>query len=254
MKITKAVLVYFSPTGGTKRVAQLLGGRLGLELEELDITAGKPERSFSPDELAVFAVPVYGGRIPAPVHERMKNIEGSGTPAAVLAVYGNRAVDDAGLEMADAAEKKGFRCIAGAEFITRHSVDTSYGSGRPDESDLKIMDEFAAKLTEKLSQDEPETVKLPGARPYKDYGGIPIKPGVKKKLCTGCGKCAQHCPAGAIDPKEPFRTDKAACISCMGCISVCPSGARYICAPFRFAGKMSLKKLCSDRQEPKYYI
>lgn len=254
MKIKKAVLVYFSPTGGTKHIAELLGRSLGMETEELDITEGKPQRSFSSDELAVFAMPVYGGRIPAPVHERMAELEGNNTPAVIVSVYGNRAVDDAGLEMADAARKKNFYCIGGGEFITRHSVDTSYGSGRPDEDDLAVMDEFAEKLRTKLEAEQPAEVKLPGNRPYVNYGGIPIKPSVRKSLCAGCGKCASHCPTGAIDIKHPQKTDKSKCISCMGCISVCPSGARHISALFRFAGKRSLKNTCSERQNPTYYI
>ena len=255
MKINKVVLVCFSPTGGTEHVAELLAERLGLEIEKTDIHARCPRRSFGPDELAIFAFPVYGGRIPAPVYEHIKELRGENTPAFMLAVYGNRAVDDANLEMADLAEEKGFVCIGGAEFITRHSVDVSYGSGRPDGEDLKLMDELAEKLKEKLSSaDKPEHIELPGSRPYTQYGGIPIKPSGKKSACIKCGKCVSHCPAGAISADTPFKTDKKKCISCMGCISICPSGARYISAPFRLAGRLSLKKLCSERQNPQYYI
>ncbi|MGI5976512.1 MAG: 4Fe-4S binding protein [Candidatus Limivicinus sp.] len=254
MKISRAVLIYFSPTGGTKRVAELFGQRLGIETEKMDITSGEPERNFAADELAVFAFPVYGGRIPAPIHERMKNINGCDTPAVMLAVYGNRAVDDAGLEMSDAAEKQGFRTVAAAEFVAPHSVCRSYGSGRPDEKDLGIMDEFVSKLLKKLEGDSICGVEIPGSRPYVDYNGIPIKPSVKKNLCSSCGRCAAHCPSGAIDPQCPQKTDKAKCISCMGCISVCPTGARHISPVFKLAGKLSLKKICSGRKEPRYFI
>lgn len=80
MDIKKAVLMYFSPTGGTKKAAELLGERLGMETETLDITAGAPERRFMPGELAVFAFPVYGGRIPAPMYERLKTLRGWAPP------------------------------------------------------------------------------------------------------------------------------------------------------------------------------
>ena len=255
MNIKKAVLMYFSPTGGTKKLACLLGQRLGMEIEEMDITAGEPKRTFAPDELAVFAFPCYGGRIPAPMHERMKGIKGSNTPALLLCVFGNRAVDDAYLEMKDAAAENGFVSIAAAEFIAPHSVDRSYASDRPDASDLKIMDEFAAKFREKIAAAEaPKAIELPGNRPYREYNGIPIKPGYKAKNCIHCGKCFAHCPTGAINAAEPDKFDRDKCISCMGCVAVCPEGARYIPTAMKIAGKAFLKKACSDRKEPKYFL
>lgn len=255
MKISKAVLVCFSPTGGTRNAGRLVAARLGVPVEEVDVTANCPERSCASDELTIFAFPVYGGRIPAPMAENVKNIHGNGTPALMLAVFGNRAVDDAYAEMSDIAEKQGFISVAGAEFIAPHSVDKSYGAGRPDYRDIEIMDEFARKLKEKLEAMEvPQHLELPGNRPYRDYNGIPVKPKYKAKKCLHCNACFSHCPTGAIDISRPDEIDSEKCISCMGCVSVCKKGARYVPLLMRFAGKMFLKKACSERQEPKYYI
>ena len=255
MDIKKAVLIYFSPTGGTRRLARLLGERLGVETEELDVTAGAPERSFGGDELAVFAFPVYGGRVPAPIYERLKTLGGERTPAVLLAVYGNRAVDDALLEMKDAVRNAGFVSVAAGEFIAPHSVCRSYGAGRPDAQDIRVLDRFAFALRDRLAfLVVPETVAVPGSRPWRDYNGIPIKPSVNMKKCTRCGACAAHCPVCAISGAAPDKTDKKRCISCMGCISVCPTGARHLAPPVRIIGRVSLKKLCSVRREPKYYV
>ncbi len=255
MKISKAVLVCFSPTGGTRNAGRLAAARLGVPVEEVDVTANCPERSFASDELAVFAFPVYGGRIPAPMIGNLQKLKADGTPAVMLASFGNRAVDDAYLEMSDTAEKLGFVTVAGAEFVEPHSVDKSYGAGRPDYKDIEIMDEFIQKLKEKLeAADRPEHFELPGNRPYREYNGIPIKPKYKAKKCVSCGACFSHCPTGAIDKSKPEEFDSEKCISCMGCVSVCQKGARYIPLLMRFTGKMFLKKACSERQEPKYYI
>ncbi len=255
MNIKKAVIVYFSPTGGTRDVARLLGARLGVRTEELDVTAGAPERSFGEDELAVFAFPVYGGRIPAPMHERMKTLRGARTPAVLLAVFGNRAVDDALLEMKDKARDAGFVCVAAAEFVAPHSVCPVFGAGRPDRTDVRVMDRFAFALRDRLSSlVTPESAAVPGSTPFREYKGIPMKPEVTKKKCTRCGKCAAHCPVTAISAARPDRTDKKRCISCMGCISVCPTGARHLPPAMRALGRMSLKKLCRVRREPKYYV
>ena len=68
-------------------------------------------------------------------------------------------------------------------------------------------------------------ISLPGNRPYKVPGGIPIWPSASKK-CTACGACARLCPTGAIDPASPKGVDKTKCIKCGRCIVVCPSKAR----------------------------
>ncbi len=47
-------------------------------------------------------------------------------------------------------------------------------------------------------------------------------PSVKKKNCTGCGACAQWCPAAAISIVDAAaRIDKTACIGCAECLTVC---------------------------------
>jgi len=51
--------------------------------------------------------------------------------------------------------------------------------------------------------------------------------------CTGCGRCAERCPTGAIytevKGKETFlRNDRSKCIGCGKCADACLSGARDI--------------------------
>ena len=44
--------------------------------------------------------------------------------------------------------------------------------------------------------------------------------------CTGCGRCAQVCPAGCHQVGAgSHRFDRAACRSCFACTTQCPSGA-----------------------------
>ena len=58
---------------------------------------------FGPDDLVLFGVPVYGGRIPSPAVQTLRRMQGSRTPAVLVAAYGNREYDDALLELADIA-------------------------------------------------------------------------------------------------------------------------------------------------------
>lgn len=95
---------------------------------------------------------------------------------------------------------------------------------------------------------KPDGFVLPGNRPYRKYGGVPMKPQAGKK-CTRCGVCAAECPVGAIFTDDPSKTNAEICISCMRCIAVCPQNARSNSKALLAAGSLMLKKECSVRKE-----
>jgi Fe-S-cluster-containing hydrogenase component 2 len=43
---------------------------------------------------------------------------------------------------------------------------------------------------------------------------------ISKKLCTGCGKCAEACPFGLVIENENAPASK--CIACGICVKACP--------------------------------
>ena len=75
-------VVHFSPTGGTRRAALLLAEGLAERIDELDLTLPAPTgRAFGPQDAVLFAGPVFGGRLPVLMTQRLKNCTGEGTPA-----------------------------------------------------------------------------------------------------------------------------------------------------------------------------
>ena len=203
------------------------------------------------EDLCLVAVPSYGGRIPSAVTDMFCNVKADGTKAILVAVFGNRAIDDTLLELQDVLEASGFVCIAGMEAVAEHSLMHQFGTGRPDQQDEKELLEFAAKIMQ--SDETQRTPKFPGNRPYREYGGVPLKP-VANGKCTSCGLCAKECPEGAIPLNNPKLTDKNKCISCMHCVAVCPKKARDYSKFVSFIAGQKMKKVCSGRKENKLYL
>ena len=55
------------------------------------------------------------------------------------------------------------------------------------------------------------------------------RPQVKKKLCVGCEKCRQICPAKAIEMHDRLPCiDRKRCIHCFCCQEFCPKGAMKV--------------------------
>ena len=115
MEIKKVKTVYFSPGKKTAKILNLFIKNFSIKCENNNITSYKKrniEIDFQNNELAVFASPVYGGRIPALVADEFRNIRGSNTPAVIIAVYGNGSYGDALLEMQEILENNNLLYIS----------------------------------------------------------------------------------------------------------------------------------------------
>ena len=125
MEIRNVTSIFFSPTGSTRRLVSMLSKTFPSKPREVDITPYTQRglcMDFGPDDLVLFGVPVYGGRIPSPAVQTLRRMQGSRTPAVLVAAYGNREYDDALLELADIAAANGFIPFAAAALIAEHSI------------------------------------------------------------------------------------------------------------------------------------
>lgn len=240
----------FSPTGGTSKIAAAIAGaRMGTRIdlcspvEPQEIPAGAPL-------LAV--VPVYGGRIPAIAAQRLLALQGSGNPAIAVVVYGNRAYEDALLELKNVLTEAGHQVIAAAAFIAEHSIIRSIAADRPHADDLARAVEFGAAVEAKLNG-ELTTVDVPGNAEYRPLPQMPATPLVTD-ACGGCGMCAHKCPVGAIPLSNPRSTDAAKCILCMRCVAICPRKARILPPPMVEAFTARLNAVASEPKQPEIYI
>lgn len=245
------ITAVFSPTGGTSKIAAAIAGaRMGTRIdlctpvEPQELPAGAPL-------LAV--VPVYGGRIPAIAAQRLLALQGSGNPAIAVVVYGNRAYDDALLELKNLLTEAGHQVIAAAAFIAEHSISRSIATGRPDASDLARCVQFGAEVEAKLASGSLTTVDVPGNAEYRPLPQMPVTPMVTD-ACGGCGMCARKCPTGAIPLQNPRSTEAARCILCMRCVAICPRKARIMPPPAQAVFDAKLAAIATSPRQPELYL
>ncbi len=249
--------IVFSPTGGTKRVADIFSKSFCLENTHIDLTDRSKDFSsflFHSEDTCIVSVPSYGGRVPAAAVSRLLQMKGNGAGTILIVVYGNRAYDDTFAELQDVLTVSGFHCIAGIAAVAEHSIMRQFASGRPDQEDEKELAAFAKIIRFKIESSLLFTpLVLPGNRPYREYNGVPMKPQAGKN-CTCCGHCSRECPVGAINMANPSEIDTKKCISCMRCITICPQKARSVNKVLLMAGSMKMKKICSVSKKNKLFL
>lgn len=250
--------IIFSPTGGTKQVADIITKAWGMSVDEIDLTNAETDYaaiSLKKDDIAIIAVPSYGGRVPLLAAQRISKICGNQMRCVIVCVYGNRAYEDTLIELNDIAEKSGFKVIAAVAAIAEHSIMHQYAAGRPDAKDQQELQDFAEKILEKVNSSAVEisTPQIPGNHPYKKAGGVGLVPKADN-TCTGCGLCAENCPAQAISKENLKATDSKKCISCMRCVIKCPASARKVNSAMVSVAALAMKKVCSIRKENELYI
>lgn len=265
MDIQKLKLVYFSPTGTTKKVIQSIANGINHKcVEWIDITKPNVRKNTlqtQENELLIVGVPVYMGRIPAVLSQWLHSINAQNTSAICVVVYGNRAYENALLELKDVLTERGCKPIAGAAFIGEHSFSSKEfpsSVGRPDKKDIEHAEMFGNNINALLklnpSVKQITDINMPGNYPYGgvtdlwhiDFIGV-------NEHCNQCGICAEGCPVEAIDFTNSRIIDINKCTLCCACIKNCSQNAKSMKAGLMKDAAIRCTTFI-ERKEPEYFF
>ncbi len=249
----------FSPTGTSAKILRGISAgiseKLNTDVIFSDITFNSvKDITLNSDDVIIAAAPVYGGKIAPIVKQRLDGITGNNARCIVVAVYGNRAFENAAVDFATYMHECGFVVCGAAAFVGEHSYstdDTPIAAGRPDRQDMadarafgeeiasRIMGDELCEINPSSLTDEPTPAEslanfrnfVIGYQQQQATNPITYLPEVDSSLCDECGSCYNACPTGAITP-ETHDADSAKCIKCCACVKICPQGARLFPTPF----------------------
>jgi ferredoxin/flavodoxin len=234
----KIRIVYFSGTGGCKRVANIFADKLqnrnvnvnSVELNQMEYTKEIYE------DMLIIIFPVYALNAPKPIYQYLKNLTRvNKLPAVVISVSGGGEITPntaSRLHSIKLLKQKGFQVIYEEMLVMPSNVFFQI----PEELSwllLNILPEKIERILIEVLQGRIHITKpLLADRILSRLGeGEKLVSGIFGKRikvldnCNGCKLCEKACPCGniIINNKKPYFDNQ--CVVCLRCIYNCPKKA-----------------------------
>jgi len=250
--INKAVVIYLSPAGTTRHVAEVMYETL-IEcdvISEIIDLAGKEGRLKTEiDSAGLFqnaciwiGSPVYFGHALPPIIECIKKLPVTmGGYAVPFVTFGRVTSGIALYEMGKMLNEKGYALAGSAKILAVHSgmlqCENPLGQGHPDSSDDEMIKELVKIVAGKMKRGDLGQMPLERIdyqkeavrqsmldRSFEAVKKMAPPRKVDLDACTQCGICVEQCPVHCLvcDPFPQFGDD---CILCYNCVRLCPEHA-----------------------------
>lgn len=270
----KHCIVYFSPAGSTRLVAETLHRRLTEHGQEVVLIDLRPknravaEQDDVADEPCCLWIgsPVYCDHAVPLVTDFIRGLPfaSSCNYAVPFVTWGGVTSGLSLLEMAMQLQEKNFLPLGAVKILAVHSsmwaAPQPLAFGHPDQKDLRQVEQLVDEVLSKLAREE----VLPLDVQRLDYLSPPLRADaaskslqaakaamppltVNAKRCQQCGECAEQCPVAAII-LDPLPTITDACLLCLQCVRFCPHEA-FVFDNAAVAARISAMAANSDEEK-----
>ncbi len=242
----KIAIVYFSATGNTQKMAEIIRAEFrarGVEADKYPVIR-EADRGIaavlSGYEALVFGFPIHSLRAPRLMRDWLATIPGGGRMCGMFFTYGGFMIHPAHYSTAEILRKQGFIPVSSAEFPGKHTYNLGGWRAFPERPDIReevLAQEYVTATYNRFcGEDEgvlgeldkgkfsEEQLDLFESYRFKVLTKLPSRDGGE---CSRCGQCEFVCPTGAMDFVSG-EADAAKCIACLGCVYVCPEKALHI--------------------------
>lgn len=237
-KVKNVKIIYYSGTGGTKRVADCFEAELnkaGIKVNALRLTADYTDDD-SPHDLLIIIYAVYACNAPQPVHKWIEKAKAAaGTPAIVISVSGGGEITPntaCRKNCIKHLEKKGYRVVYEKMLV----MPSNWIVPTKEPLALMLLDVLQKKVAGIVNDITAGTERrtkplfidsiLACIGKFEKSGAKQF--GKKIKVtgdCNGCGWCSKNCNAGNIKMVANVPHFGGECILCLNCLYGCPNKA-----------------------------
>lgn len=240
------VMVYFSQTGNTRRVAEKMAEvfrEAGHVTRTVSLKKASPQDVLAGDLLGI-GTPCFSSQAPTPVKAFLQNLPPLDNKRVFVFATSGGAPGRVLYDLTRLLQSKGADIVGG--FLTRgelhHPAPCLHGRmpNRPNAEDLTRARRFATAVIEQVAagcpgpvaESRPDTFKPRGG--FYDFVGLIItdgflrlmlpKPKLDPTRCNQCKWCVYECPMQNIT-LQPYPSLGDECIRCYRCLTGCPQQA-----------------------------
>jgi flavodoxin/ferredoxin len=248
----KSIVIYFSQTGSTQKVAKAIHKGMERDSDQCDLAKMKSMDAGCLVDYDLIAIgsPVWGG-VPLNVRFFLNSAPAlNGKHAIAFCTHG--ALPELFFPQAMALiKKKGMILIGMNDWygsVFRPTLPKPYFTdGHPDEVDQREAEEFGRQmvaLSRSIYAGESQHIPVFPEMPVPPPSNLPRPmPTLVQEKCRfpKCRLCVDHCPVEDIDLEASPPRFARNCTSCFFCEMICPSGAIHI--DYEARSKISLDRV-----------
>lgn len=234
----KTKIYYFTGTGNSLFVAQLLTEKLGDDSSIIPIVKTLASGETVTGERIILVFPCYMYRVPKIVCRFAAKIKKADSICAVVTMGGESGATFS--QLRSILKKNSLNLQIGFAVKVADNFFTPYETASPDDKQKKNIDEAPERITEivnhikngdhiiKKDTSFVKTWILPGityAIGYYMIPGLGKMSFIVEQSCNGCGTCEKVCPVGNVTMTDGKPVWSSHCELCLACRHWCPCKA-----------------------------